>query len=73
MNSYLILGLVVSYILYRLLQHPFPRFFYGELPRIIIDKYFGTTYHHDYLYRVDQEYQNNIRVTPGFDGWTGES
>ena len=74
MNTYILvgLGLVGTYILFRLLQHPFPRFFYGELPRIILDSYWGTTYQHDYLYRVDEEYQKNISATPGFDGWTGE-
>ncbi len=72
-SSYIILGLVLSYIVFRILQHPFPRFFYGELPRILIDKYFGTTYQHDYLYRVDEEYRTSIMATPGFDGWTGES
>lgn len=73
MKDYIILGIVITYILYVILQHPFPRFFYGELPRLIIDSYFGTNYHHEYLCKVDKEYRNNIAKTPGFDGWTGES
>ena len=73
MNTYIILGIVITYILYKILQHPFTRFFYGELPRVIIDSYFGTNYQHEYLYRVDEEYRDNIDKTPRFDGWTGES
>ena len=71
MIEYILLGFLLGG-LFRILQHPFPRFFYGELPRIIIDKYFGTSYQHEYLYRVDEEYRQNIGATPGFDGWTGE-